>query len=167
MSRCLLPLFLTVVAQIAPGPFPVLAPPPPGSTLEMYLRLEGVPGELLLTGLEAGVDHAGAAARAHDFQVVKRLDAASPRLFVACASAAPFPTAVVTVRYAGESPGELMRYTLRGVRIKSVIARGNIGGAMNEELRLGFERIEIQYTPPDSRLQPVKSFWDVGTERGE
>lgn len=155
---------------------------------DVFLKIDGVDGEstdakhkgaidvvsfgfgVVQSGTPVGGGGAGAGkASFQDLHVVIRLDKASPRLFVACAAGEHFRNAVLTARRAGKGQVEFLKVTLSGVFVTSY--RG--GGAAAEdgphvEVTLGYERIELQYTPVTAKGTagtPVKGGWDVKTNK--
>lgn len=175
MIRFLLPAAV-VLAMVAPGEQAPMPSPPAviagmgqEPTLRMDLQLEGISPAIALMGFSMNVEHSGgqgAAPRFRDFHLIKQVDATSPALFTACVSARPIPIAVIVLRREGEQAREFMRYTLRRVRIKSIAAGADIGGALTEQINLDFERIELRYTPPGRDAVPLESSWDKTSGAG-
>jgi len=98
-----------------------------------------------------------------DISFMKRLDKASPLLYLHCAQGKHIPTATLYVRKAGDKPVEYYVVKLTDVLISSVQTSGG-GDVVMESLSLNFSKIEFSYAAqkPDGSLEtPVKSGWDI------
>jgi type VI secretion system secreted protein Hcp len=93
-----------------------------------------------------------------DISMVKFVDKASPALFRAAVVGAHIPTAVITVRKAGDKQQEYLIYTMSDVLVSSVSQSGG-GDVPTESLSLNFASIKISYRvqKPDGSLdKPVE-----------
>jgi type VI secretion system secreted protein Hcp len=91
-------------------------------------------------------------------------DKASPVLAKACASGKHFPTAVLTVRKAGETQVDFLKVTLKKVFITSVTPDANSEGDVNESVSMAYDDIEFEYKPQDGAGAlggAVKFGWDI------
>ena len=87
----------------------------------------------------------GSSARAHqlhDISITKKIDQASPKLYLACATGKHFPKAVITVRRAGEL---VVKYTLKDVAVVAVQSDGAARGVPDEAITLNFASQQFDY----------------------
>jgi type VI secretion system secreted protein Hcp len=101
-----------------------------------------------------------------DLHLVKRLDKASPALFLACANGKHLSSAVLTVRKAGKGQQEYLVIKLTDVMVSSYQTGGSAheAEAPIDQASLSFAKIEIEYRPQKadgSFGAPVKAGWDV------
>jgi type VI secretion system secreted protein Hcp len=102
-----------------------------------------------------------------DIHFTRRLDKASPKLMLACATGQHIPSAKLFCRKAGADgkPVEYYTITLSDVLVSSVSAGGSSGDVIpTESISLNFAKIEWQYVPvsPDGRLEePVRAEFDL------
>ena len=99
--------------------------------VDMFLKIEGIDGESTAAGghvdwieiesfswgasrpsTSTGRTRGGGRASFSDMSVVKRIDAASPNLYLACASGKRYPSATLQIRKAGKGPVPYMEYRL-------------------------------------------------------
>ena len=158
------------------------------AAVDLFLKIDGIQGEsndakhaneidvdAFSWGETNVVSHAagggGGAGKVamQDFHFTKRLDKASPVLFLACASGKHFPKAVLSARKAGEGQQDYLVITLSDV----VVSGYQVGGAESgeagiDQTSLAFSRIVFEYRPqkPDGSLAPpVKAGWDLKTNK--
>ena len=84
----------------------------------------------------------------HDFSFVKALDAASPKIIMACASGEHLPSATMEICRAGGDKQPFMEYKMTDV-IVTGIRPGGSGSGENlplEEVSLNYGKIEWKYT---------------------
>jgi type VI secretion system secreted protein Hcp len=151
---------------------------------QLLLKLDAIPGDSIVPGhngeidlatISFGVDQTGireaggkASARRSSFStfsVVKLIDKASPKLFLACATGQHIPTGVLTFRtvIAGDTPYEYLTITLSDVFISSYSVSSG-GDRPTESISLSFTKIEYKYVGLDASgqpLPPVKVTFDV------
>jgi type VI secretion system secreted protein Hcp len=105
-----------------------------------------------------------------DLSFTMKVNKASPKLLLACASGEHFKKAVLTCRKAGKQPQEYLKYTLSDV----LVSRFQTGGSGTssvvpvEQISLNFARIEVEYRPQnaDGTLgAPHKAGWDQKTNK--
>ena len=102
-----------------------------------------------------------------DLVIVKRVDKASPKLFLTCATGEHIKELFLSARRGGTKQVYL-EYKLENVLVSSFHETGNQGEAPLEQLSLNFAKIEFSYrqTLPDGSLGPViKSGFDFGSQR--
>lgn len=160
--------------------------------VDYFLKLDGVPGEsqdrihkgemevvsfsqetrqAATTMAGAGPGHSAQRANIGNLVVTRRLDIASPKLFVACCAGTHFRQAVLSGRRAGKDPGkgprDFLTITLSDVTVSSYrIASG--GDVPTEEISLSFGRIDYEYRAqnPDGTPGAVaKGGWDLVSNR--
>ena len=158
------------------------------AAVDLFLKIDGIQGEskdakhaneidvdAFSWGETNVVSHAGGGGGGagkvamQDFHFTKRLDKASPVLFLACASGKHFPKAVLSARKAGQGQQDYLVITLSDV----VVSGYQVGGAESgeagvDQTSLAFSRIVFEYRPqkPDGSLAPaVKAGWDVKTNK--
>lgn len=152
--------------------------------VDYFLKIDGIPGEsrdakhkgeIELESFSwgatneagPGVGGGGGAGKVaiQDLHVVKRIDKASPRLFLACASGQHYKEAVLTARKAGQAQQEYLIIKLNDVVVTSFQTGGSESSEMpHDSVSFDFGRIEVQYRPQkaDGSLDaPVKAGWDV------
>jgi type VI secretion system secreted protein Hcp len=119
-----------------------------------------------------------------DFSILKKVDSASPLLFLNCANGAHIKEVNFVVRKAGGDQLEYLKIKLTDVLISGVeshgesahhvrdIATGRASGKETggdeiplEEITLNFSKVEVTYQPqgPDGKAQggPILAGWDV------
>jgi len=151
--------------------------------VDMFLKIEGIDGESTAAGghvdwieiesfswgasrpsTSTGRTRGGGRASFSDMSVVKRIDAASPNLYLACASGKRYPSATLQIRKAGEGPVPYMEYRLENVRISSVSVSSSEGSAEPvEEVTLSYGKIVWTYMPQDATRQGggVEKSWNL------
>ncbi|MBO0699403.1 MAG: type VI secretion system tube protein Hcp [Zavarzinella sp.] len=85
-----------------------------------------------------------------DIVISKKTDAASPSLFLACATGQHFQNATLSVKRAGPASPVILKWELSDVVISSYQTSGGHGGAspsLEESIALNFTKIKITYTP--------------------
>jgi type VI secretion system secreted protein Hcp len=158
------------------------------AAVDLFLKIDGIQGEsndakhaneidvdAFSWGETNVVSHAagggGGAGKVamQDFHFTKRLDMASPVLFLACASGKHFPKAILSARKAGEGQQDYLVITLSEVVVSSYQVGGaESGEAGVDQTSLAFSRIVFEYRPqkPDGSLAPaVKAGWDRKTNK--
>lgn len=85
-----------------------------------------------------------------DLVITKKTDAASPKLFLACATGQHIQQATLTVKRAGPRSDVFLQYDLEDVLISSYQiggAQGGSGPVLNESVSLNFAKIKMTVTP--------------------
>jgi type VI secretion system secreted protein Hcp len=163
-----------------------------GRQTDMFLWVEGIPGECLdikhrdyidVVAYHYGVSRPGQqfpvegvpatpVAEHADLTVVKPIDKASPKLFLACCNGQHFKQVRFETYRTGESIAPLIRYILSDVIITSIKPVGASVGAspyLMEEVSFNYAQIELRYTEvgPDGKPKPeIISKWDRQTNSG-
>lgn len=90
------------------------------------------------------------------FNFMKKSDKASPVLFQKCCSGEHIKDALVTLRKAGTSPVEYLKYKFSDVMIASVQWSGSSGGddTPTESVSLAFGKCEVDYQPQGTTGKP-------------
>ncbi len=101
-----------------------------------------------------------------DFHFVKKMDKASPKLLLACATGEHIKTAVLTCRKAGKEQQEFLKIKLSDVLVSSYQTSGSEASDAlpMEDISLNFAKIECEYREqkPDGTLGgPIKSGYDL------
>lgn len=117
--------------------------------------------------------HAGGRADHGDFMVVKRLDSASPALFLHCCSAKPIPEIVVELCRAMGDKTVFMKYTLKDSIVSAVKPSGSTEGddlIPLEEVAFRYGEIHLEYTPTDpkggGKTGPaIMAAWSTGSNK--
>lgn len=102
----------------------------------------------------------------HPFQFTKKVDKASPALFLACASGKHYKQAVLSlVRAGGSQRQDFMVWKLSDVLVSAYQISGASGeDSPVDQVELSFAKIEVLYQPfnPDGSLATVvKAGWDL------
>jgi type VI secretion system secreted protein Hcp len=94
-----------------------------------------------------GYGGGGGAGKANfeDLSFHKRVDKASPVLFLACATGKHIDEAVLVVRKAGGEQEEYLKVTMRECLVSSVHEAGNEGAIVLESVRFNFTECVFQY----------------------
>ena len=134
---------------------------------DTFLKIDGLDGEsrdlvhkdeIDIVSYSFGVSNAGGGSpggapgtskpMVRDMHFTKRVDIASPNLFIACCTGRHFAKATLTVRKAGEVPIEYLVVTLYDVYVSNFDASGDSNGEIGREaFALNFAKIEKKYTP--------------------
>jgi type VI secretion system secreted protein Hcp len=133
--------------------------------VDMFLKLDGIKGEshddkhkdeIDIYSWSWGVSNSGSMAvgggggagkvSVHDISISKQTDKASAALFLHCANGKHIPSALITVRKAGDKPLEYFKMTLNDIIVTSVQTSGSAGGdLLTESLSLSFAKFKIEY----------------------
>ena len=147
---------------------------------DLYLKItdidgestdQGEPGAIDVLSFSWAVTQSGSAAQGGsssagkssfaDFVFVKRLDKATPKLMVACASGEPIKEAVLTATISGEERRTLYEIHFSDIVISSFQQSGSSADASaQEDVGISYATIEVTYKPPDGSA-PVTMGWDV------
>jgi type VI secretion system secreted protein Hcp len=127
----------------------LLLPASAPAAQDFFLKLDGIPGEspdvrhtdeIEVLSYSWGVTATdGARAKFADFSFNKRVDRASPQLFVSAASGQAIGSALLTVRKAGQDPMDYLTYCMTDVRVTAVSTAGNTADdAPTEQVSLSY-----------------------------
>jgi type VI secretion system secreted protein Hcp len=154
---------------------------------DAFLKIDGVDGESTRKGFEkqmeiqsfslgannpstigAGGGGGGAGkVSISSFNITKRSDSASPKLFNTCCQGDHYATAVVTLnKSAGKAPIDFIKYEFEEVYVDNIQWSGATGGddTPMENVSFSFAKITVTYTPqkPDgSKGSPAVGSWDL------
>lgn len=100
-----------------------------------------------------------------DFHFVMKVNKASPKLMLACASGQHIPKAVLTCRKAGGKQEEYMLVTMTDLLVSSYQTGGSAGDIIPmDQIALNFAKIEYKYQSQDAKgglTSPVIAGWNV------
>jgi type VI secretion system secreted protein Hcp len=153
--------------------------------VDYFLKIDGIPGEshdskhkdeidLLSwswgesqTGTFAGGGGGGAGkVNMQDFHFVMKVNKATPKLILACASGDHIKKAVLTCRKAGKEQQEFLKYTFTDVLVSSYQTGGSSSGdeIPSEQVSLNYTKMETEYKmqKADGTLDGgIKAGWDL------
>lgn len=153
--------------------------------VDYFLKLDGIQGEshdskhkdeidLLSwswgasqTGTFAGGGGGGAGkVNMQDFHFVMKVNKATPKLILACASGDHIKSAILTCRKAGKDQQEFLKYTFSDVLVSSYQTGGSGSGdeLPSEQVSLNYAKMEIEYKEQkaDGTLSGgIKSGWNL------
>lgn len=151
-----------------------------GAANDVFLQVDGMQGEstdrefrdaIVVTDFAFGLSNGsvttgGSSGGRVSFDVLtltKRVDRASPKLFLAAASGQAFPSATISTRKSGGQPqSTFYRIKLSDVTVTSLKVQE--GNELVEHVSLGFGKIEIEYfmqEPNGKVMSTGKVAWDV------
>lgn len=151
---------------------------------DFFLKIEGVEGESTddkhkneidveswswgetQSGTSSGGGGGGAGkVSMQDFHFVMRVNKASPKLMLSCATGDHIKGAVLTCRKAGGEQQEYMKITMSDLLVSSYQTGGSAGDVVPvDQISLNFAKIEYEYKQqkPDGSLDsPVKVGYDL------
>jgi type VI secretion system secreted protein Hcp len=155
----------------------------------MFLKIDGIPGEStdarhpgeidILSyawgesqpaGASSGGGGAGASkVTMQEFQFAMRVNKASPKLFLACASGTHIRNAVLTIRHSGTNPIDFLKWTFTDIVVGSYHSGATAPGELpTDQFSLRFAKIETEYIPVNANGTPgapIKAGWDVAANR--
>jgi type VI secretion system secreted protein Hcp len=153
--------------------------------VDYFLKLDGIEGESQDSKHKGEIDleswswgeaqggtfssgGGGGAGKVHmqDFHFVMKVNKASPKLLLACASGEHIKKATLTARKAGKDQQEFLKITMSDLLVSSYQTGGSGHGDIvpTDQISLNFAKIEYEYKEqqPDGTLSgPVKAGWDV------
>jgi type VI secretion system secreted protein Hcp len=134
---------------------------------DMFIKIEGAEGESKDKAHSGEIDvlawnwgmtqsgsrHVGGGGgsgkvNVHDLTLVKYVDKATPNLMLFCCNGKHVPSALLTVRKAGENPLEYLKIKMSDCLIAAV--QGGAATADDrhtETVTLNFAKVEVDYTP--------------------
>jgi type VI secretion system secreted protein Hcp len=152
--------------------------------VDYFLKIDGVPGESTddkhkgeidveswsWGETQSGTSAAGGGGGAgkvsmQDFHFVMRLNKASPKLMLACATGEHLKSATLVCRKAGGDQQEYMKIVMSDLLVSSYQTGGSSGDVVPiDQISLNFSKIEYEYKPQkaDGSLDsPVKTGYDL------
>jgi len=118
----------------------------------------------------SGTTHTGGGGGAgkvnvQDLSLTKYIDLSSPDLMLACCNGKHFPTALLIVRKAGETPLEYLKITMTEVLVTAVSTGGSGGeDRLTENVTLNFAKVQVDYieqTEKGTAGGKPKMGWDI------
>jgi type VI secretion system secreted protein Hcp len=100
------------------------------------------------------------------FNIMKKSDAASPPLFLACCKGSHYTNAHVVLRKAGGDALEYLKYDFNEVFVESIQWSGSSGGddTPTESVSFAFGKCDITYTPQKGKGEQgtaIPASWDL------
>lgn len=101
-----------------------------------------------------------------DFHFVMKVNKATPKLILACASGEHIKKAVLTCRKAGKEQQEFLKYSFSDVLISSYQTGGASNGSIvpSDQIAFNYGKMEVEYKEQKadgSMGGPVKAGWDL------
>jgi len=145
------------------------------AAVDYFLKIEGIPGEstdskhkdeIDIESWSWGETNSGSHAYGggggvgkvtmNDFQFTTKVNKASPKLFLNCATGAHIPSALLTCRKAGKTQQEYLKIKLTDLIVSNYQTGGTAASNVvpSDQFSLNFTKIEITYAPqkPDGSL---------------
>lgn len=138
------------------------------AAVDFYLKIEGIKGEsqadkhkdeIDVESWSWGQTNSGSMAYGggggsgkvamQDFHFVMRVNKASPKLLLACATGEHIKQAVLTARKAGKDQQEYLKVTFSDLLVSSYQTGGSEGSNVlpTDQISLNFAKIEYEYKP--------------------
>ena len=135
----------------------------------------GLLGENGLMGIEVPAEYGGGGGagkvQMQDFTFTMRMNKATPKLVLHCASGEHIKSAVMTARKAGKQQQEYLKLTFTDILVSSYQTGGSGDGDVVpiDSISLNFAKIEFEYKEQkaDGTLGgPIKTHWDLKANKG-
>jgi len=159
------------------------------AAVDYFLKINGIPGESTddkhkneidieswswgetNQGTHAGGGGGGAGkVSMQDFNFTMRVNKASPKLFLACATGQHIPDALLICRKAGKEQQEYLKIKFTDLLVSNYQTGGSAGNLVPvDQISLNFSKIEISYAPQkkDGSLDsPVINNYDLKANKG-
>jgi type VI secretion system secreted protein Hcp len=161
---------------------------------DAFLKIDGIPGEstddkhkdqIEILSFSWGVSQTGSGAASsggarsaercnhQDFSVVKTLDKASPKLFLACCQGTHIKEIKLALHRATGDKQKYMEYVLSDAIVSSYRPGASAQGGASlplEEVSFNYGKVELVYTETDHKTgKPkgdVKTNWDLTANKG-
>lgn len=157
--------------------------------VDYFLKIDGIPGESMdakhkneidleswswgetNSGSHAGGGGGGAGkVNMSDFAFTMKINKASPKLFLACATGQHIKEALLTCRKAGKEQQEYLKIKFNDLLISSFQTGGSSGDVIpTESISFNFSKIEYSYASqkPDGSLEsPLVHKYDLKENKG-
>jgi type VI secretion system secreted protein Hcp len=157
--------------------------------VDFFLKIDGIPGESHDSKHKGEIDvetwswgesqsgtmsHGGGGGAGkvsmQDFAFTMRVNKASPKLILACASGTHIKSALLTVRKAGGKQEEFLKYTFTDVLISSYNTHGDQGSPVPmEHVTFNYTKMQVEYAEQkkDGGLEGyVSANWSVKENKG-
>jgi type VI secretion system secreted protein Hcp len=173
----------SAVLDASAQPVPLMQAPAPGlaGTTDYFLKIEGIEGESFdykhkgeidVLSFSWGATQSGALGggggagkvQMEGMKFVMRVNKASPKVMLACATGLHFKGAILTARKAGKSQQEYLKWTMTDVLVSSYQTGGSQGTIPADQFALNFGRIDVEYNEqrPDGSLGlPTRAGYDL------
>jgi len=159
------------------------------AAVDYFLKLNGIPGESADSKHKSEIDieswswgevnsgtHAsgggGGAGKVamHDFNFTMKVNKASPKLFLACATGQAIPDALLTCRKAGKQQQEYLKIKFTDLLVSNFQTGGSTSDVVPvDQIALNFSKIEVSYAAQkaDGSLDaPVVHTYDLKANKG-
>ncbi len=161
-----------------------------GGLVDYFLKIDGVDGEsaddkhkgeIDVLSWSWGASQAGTMqygggggagkVQMQDFSFTMRMNKATPKLVLHCASGEHIKTAVMVARKAGKQQQEYLKLTFTDILVSSYQTGGTGDGDVVpiDSISLNFSKIEFEYKEQkaDGTLGgPIKTHWDLKANKG-
>lgn len=154
------------------------------AAVDYFLKIDGIEGEshdkkhkgeIDLLSWSWGATNSGSMAGGggggsgkvsmQDFHFVMKVNKATPKLILACASGQHIKKAVLTCRKAGTDQQEYLLYTFSDLLVSSYQTGGSGGDLLpSEQISFNYSKMEVEYKeqkPDGSLAGPIKAGWDL------
>ncbi len=158
------------------------------ASVDYFLKLKGIDGESTdskhkneidveswswgesNSGTHAGGGGGGAGKVAmQDFHFTMKVNKASPKLLLACATGEHIPDALLTCRKAGKEQQEYLCFKFTDLLVSSYQTGGSFSDVVpSDQISLNFSKVEMEYKPQkaDGSLDgSVSAGWDLKTNK--
>ena len=159
------------------------------AAVDYFLKIDGIPGESNdhkhkdeihveswswgeTNGGSFAHDGGGGAGKVamNDFHFVMKVNKASPKLFLSCATGTHIKQATLTCRKAGKEQQEYLKVTFSDLLVSSFQTGGSAGEVIPvDQISLNFAKIEVEYKPQDAKGQlggAIKAHYDLKANKG-
>jgi type VI secretion system secreted protein Hcp len=132
--------------------------------LDMFLKIDGIPGESQdskhkneidvesfsfgLSNAGSAVARGGAKVSVQDFNFVMKVNKASPKLFISCATGEQIRQAILTARKeGGQDPGDFLIVTMTDLLVSSYQTGGDASSDVvpTDQVSFNYSKIEFEY----------------------
>ncbi|MGE5570098.1 MAG: Hcp family type VI secretion system effector [Rhodospirillales bacterium] len=157
--------------------------------VDYFLKIDGIAGEsqdhkhkgeIEIESFSWGATQSGTASygggmgagkvQMQDFHFVMRVNKASPKLMLACATGDHIKSAILTCRKAGKEQQEYLKVTFTDLMVSNYQTGGSAGDTIPmDQISLNFAKVEIEYKEqkPDGSLGgAIKAHYDLKTNKG-
>jgi type VI secretion system secreted protein Hcp len=149
------------------------------AVVDYFLKIAGIDGESMSAKHKGEIDveswtwgesmvgspGGGGRPAASDFSFVMKLNKASPKLFLACASGKHIDSAWLTAQRAGKQTDYFLKWSFADLVVSSYQTGASAGEHPTDQVAFNFRKIEVEYKEqkPDGSLgDVVKAGWDYG-----
>lgn len=160
------------------------------AAVDYFLKIDGIEGESMdakhkgeiqIESFSFGANQGGTMAYGggggagkvtfQDFHFVKKMDKASPKLFLACSRGDHIKSAILVCRKAGKEQQEFLKWTFSDLLISSYQTSGSGAGDVlpMDQISFNFSKVEVEYKEqkPDGTLGgTIKAHYDIKVQKG-